>query len=93
MSAEEVIATATVAGVAVTLLGGMAALTFSAGRHSERLNTAEDDIKGLKRTTEDHAKSISTWEQAVHLLQEVRDDVKSLMTGKIQPARRQRAED
>jgi len=69
--------------VAVAGFGAWAlALTFQAGKHAQRMDTAEKSLEKLQETVAGHANSISAWDQAVKLLEEVRKDVKSLMTGR-----------
>lgn len=87
MNIEVIGTAAAVCGVFVTLFSGMAILIYRAGRHSQRLDAHEQKIAKLEATQEEHSKAISAWDQALKLLQEVREDVKALMTGRISPSR------
>lgn len=73
---------------AIGLLLGIVAwaigLTFQAGRHSKSMEIAQTDIAKLQTKVEGHERAISAWDQALHVLEEVRKDVKSLMTGQVQ---------
>lgn len=93
MSAAGIAAAAAVAAVLVTILGGMILLIYNAGRHAQRLDTHETELAELKRTQAEHTKAISVWDRAEKLLEEVRRDVKGLLTGKVRPARRVDAAD
>lgn len=77
---------AEVGALAGAVLAGMAlvGLVFNAGRHAQRLDRAEDDLKDLKIKVEEHGAAISAWDQALQLLNEVRGDVKRLLTGEIE---------
>lgn len=78
-------------GLGVTALGGLGwlgSLTWHGGRQAQKLDSAIGDIKDLKDTTAEHAKAISTLDQFVSLLREVRDDVKEMM--KSRPSARPR---
>lgn len=80
------------AGVAITMLSGMAILIWNAGRHSQRLDAAEGRLKKIEATQEEHGRAISVFHQFSELLKEVRDDVKDLLTGKA-PVRRRNSND
>ena len=88
MTAEDVAATAAAGAVIVTVLGGIVGLVYHAGRHAQRLSSAEKDIGELRAIQDEHSRAISAWDQALKLLEEVRHDVKNLLTGRIQPGRR-----
>jgi hypothetical protein len=87
MNAASVAAGAACAAVLVSLLGGMFLLIYNAGRHSQRLTAAETAITDLQRGQAEHDKAISAWDQVRQLVEEVRGDVKSLITGRIKPGR------
>lgn len=91
MSPAEVGASAAVAGVLVTILSGMAILIYNAGRHSQRLDRVEGDVKDLKIVQDEHGHKLSVLDQLMVLLQEVRGDVKDLLTG-AKPVRRRPGE-
>lgn len=93
MTPVEIGAASGVAAVLVTILSGIAILIFNAGRHSQRLDRAEGDIKEIRGKQDEHAQRLSVVDQLVGLVQEVRDDVKELITGKITPARRRASGD
>lgn len=80
---------ALVIGLAVQ--GGLFAFTL--GKHSQRLSNAESEVKDLKRKSDEHATSLSGIEGMRTLLEEVRHDMKSLLTGKISIGRRSSRED
>lgn len=88
MSAAWIIAVITAATAFLGFCGWALALTFQAGKHAQQMETAKADIVDLKVKVGEHARSISSWDQALNLLQEVRDDVKGLLTGRLKPARR-----
>lgn len=92
MDASSVGAVAAVVAVLVTIMGGAFALIYSAGKHSQRLDTHQKQIEKLEATTDEHAKAIGAWDQAVKLLEEVRKDVKGLLAGRGVQGRR-RADD
>jgi hypothetical protein len=76
---------ASLAGLAITALGGLGwlgSLTWHGGRQAQKLDNAASDIRDLKTKQDEHATSIAAWSQALSLLEEVRGDVKSLMTGR-----------
>jgi hypothetical protein len=79
------------AGLVITALGGLGwlgTLTWHGGRQSQKLDNAINDIKDIKTTQGEHSSAIAGWTHVAALLEEVRHDVKNLMTGKVQPPRR-----
>lgn len=93
MSWEALAAVAAIVTLALSILGALSVLIWHAGRHSQRLDSAETDIKDLKKVQDEHTRAINVWDQAVKLLEEVRHDVKNLLTGKVQLGRRRAGED
>ena len=100
MSPESLAAGAAVAGVFVTILGGLAVLIWNAGRHSQRLDAAENHISALQ----EGAHEASRLDVALQVLSggldtvkeqlgELRHDVRNLLTGRITPASRRRTSD
>lgn len=92
MTWEALAAVAALVTLALSILGALGVLIWHAGRHSQRLDSAETDIKELKKVQDEHTKAINVWDQALKLLEEVRHDVKNLVTGKILPGRRRAAD-
>lgn len=93
MDASSVGAVAAVVAVLVTIMGGAFALIYSAGKHAQRLDTHQREIEKLQATQDEHARSISAWDQAVKLLEEVRKDVKGLLAGRGVQGRRRAADE
>lgn len=91
MNWEAVAAVTAIVAVLVTVMSGMALLIYRAGKHTQRLDAHEAKIAKLETTQDEHSRAISAWDQALRLLEEVRGDVKALMTGRISPPRRARA--
>jgi hypothetical protein len=80
MNWEGVAAIAACATLGLSALGSIAFLIWHAGRHSERLDGAESDIRDLKKIQDEHSKVLGGWEQFGKLLDEVRGDVKKLLS-------------
>lgn len=82
-------------GLTVAVIGGIVTgvlhairTAYTFGQHAQRMETAEANIQKLQDTQEQHAKSISTWDQAMELLREVRADLKKLMLERARSPRR-----
>lgn len=64
--------------VGVAVQGGLFA--FRLGRHDQRLTSAEESVVELKKKTDDHAAVIASINGMQTLLDEVRKDVKAILT-------------
>lgn len=80
MNWEAFAAIAAAAAVVVTVLGGIIWLANQAGRHAQRLDRAESDIKEIAATQDAHSQQLAGWQQFGKLLDEVRADVKRLLS-------------
>jgi hypothetical protein len=64
-----------------TVLGSLLMLAHNTGKHTERLNQHQRDIEKLQETADEHTRALGAWDTALRLLEEVREDVKGLLTG------------
>lgn len=69
-------------------LGWLASLTWHGGRQSQKLDNVIATVADLQKTQTEHARSISTLDQFVALLTEVRNDVKEMMKNRGNSRRR-----
>ena len=74
------------AGLVLGLLIQGVSFAFLLGRHAERLSAIERDCVDLKVKVEEHAGAIAVLTAMRQLLEEVRHDVKNLLTGRVRPA-------
>lgn len=82
-------------GLALALVGAVATgvihairTAYTFGQHAQRMQSAEAKLEKLETTQDQHAKAISTWDQAMELLREVRTDLKKLMLERASSRRR-----
>lgn len=94
MSAEAVAAAAAVVTVTLTILGALVVLIYNAGRHSQRLDSAEKSISVLQDGAHEAGRldtALQVLTGTVNTMQkqlvDVSHDVKNLLTGRVVPAR------
>lgn len=74
-------------GLVLGLLIQGVSFAFLIGRQAERLASVERDCVDLKSKVEEHAGAIAVLTGMRQLLEEVRHDVKNLLTGRVRPGR------
>lgn len=75
----------TLAGVAVTAIGGLGwlgTLTWHGGRQAQKLDNVITKVEKIDQTQGEHSTAIAAWTTALSLLEEVRHDVKGLLTAR-----------
>lgn len=71
------------AGLTVTAFGGLGwlgSLTWHGGRQAQKLDNAIKDIAEIERTQTVHSTAIAGWAHVAAVVEEVRTDVKGLLT-------------
>jgi hypothetical protein len=74
------------AGLGITALGGLGwlgTLTWHGGRQAQKLDNIIGKVDRIELTQTEHATAIATWPQVIKLLEEVRKDVKGLLTARV----------